>query len=286
MGAWDYLKWGHISPQIRNGKLVCALIEVYKGTNEQYPTLITAETYNILKDWMGFREKSRETITPDSWVMRDYWDTEEGFTHWMARDPQQLKSSGIKSLVDSAVRRQGLRTNLTNGKKRHVVQLNHSFRKFRETQLFKANLKEVDINILQGHANEGMIDHYYRPSADPNNRIDDYLINEFLKAEEFLIIDDTKKQIDEFKEDLEQRDLIIAKLAFNTWLKDYKDELSRQLIINEQEANKIITVEEQIKQFKQYFFENYGKEITDNHISKMNIKIFIINPNTRTIATF
>ena len=42
-----------------------------------------------------------------------------------------------------------------------------------------------------------MIDHYYRPSSDPNNRIDDYLINEFLKAEKYLIIDDAHNQIDE-----------------------------------------------------------------------------------------
>ena len=31
LGAYDYLKWGHISPLTRNGKLVSALVEVYKG---------------------------------------------------------------------------------------------------------------------------------------------------------------------------------------------------------------------------------------------------------------
>ena len=162
LGAWDYLKWGHINPQTRNGKLVCSLVEVYKGTDEQYPTLITAEAYNILKEWMDFREKSGEMITPDSWVMRDYWDTKDCFTHGMAREPQQLKSSGVKGLIDSALRRQGLRKNLTNGEKRHDVHLNHALRRFHETELIKANLKQVDISILQGHANEGMIDHYYR----------------------------------------------------------------------------------------------------------------------------
>jgi integrase len=182
LGAWDHLKWGHISPQTRNGKILCALVEVYKNTPEQYPTLITVEAFTILKEWMDFRQRSGEKISPDSWVMRDYWDTEEGFTHGMAREPQQLKSSDIKSLIDSAVRRQGLRRNLTNGEKRHDVQLCHNFRKFRETALIRAGLKIVDVNILQGHANDGMVDHYYRPSADSNNRIDNYLINEFFKS--------------------------------------------------------------------------------------------------------
>jgi hypothetical protein len=94
---------------------------------------------------------------------------------------------------------------LTDGKKRHDVQLCHSFRKYRETQLFHANLKEVDINILQGHANGGMVDHYYRPSADPNNRIDDYLINEFLKAEKFLIVDQKDKEITEIRKELDKK---------------------------------------------------------------------------------
>ena len=71
--------------------------------------------------------------------------------------------------------------------------------------MIKANLKQVDVNILQGHANDGMIDHYYRPSMNPDNRIDDYLINEFLKAERFLIIDEKVKEIDEIRKELDKK---------------------------------------------------------------------------------
>jgi hypothetical protein len=182
-------------------------------------------------EWRYFREKSGEIITPDSWVMRDYWDTEEGFTHGMAREPQQLKSSGIKSLVDSAVRRQGLRINLTNGEKRHDVQLCHSFRKYRETQLILGGLKLVDVNILQGHANDGMVDHYYRPSVDPNNRIDDYLINEFLKAEKFLIVNEKDKEIDEIRKEFDKKHEDIKKEIqkdTNKQIEELKNEMEYQ----------------------------------------------------------
>ena len=205
LGAWDYLKWSHITPLSRDGKVICALTELYYGTDEQYPTLITKEAYMELAKWMEFRRESGEKINNDSWVMRHYWDTKEGFTHGSISNPEQLKSYGIKSLLDSALTRQGLRKNLPNGKTRHEVKLAHGFRKHHETQLIKAGLRQVDVNILQGHANDGMIDHYYRPSMNPDNRIDDYLINEFLKAERFLIIDEKDKEIDEIRKELDKK---------------------------------------------------------------------------------
>lgn len=41
IGAWDYLKWNNIVPIKRNEQIVAALMEVYDGTDSQYPTLIT-----------------------------------------------------------------------------------------------------------------------------------------------------------------------------------------------------------------------------------------------------
>lgn len=277
LGAWDFLKWGHISPQKRNGKIVCALVEVYKDTPEQYPTIITVEAYNALKEWMDFRDRSGETITTDSWVMRDYWDTEKGFTHGLAREPEPLKSSGIKSLIDSAVRRQGLRKNLTNGKKRHDVQLNHAFRKFHETELIKANLKQVDINILQGHANEGMIDHYYRPSSDPNSRIDDYLINEFLKAEKYLTIEENNIPIEERETRLEikyeKKILFIQFTNFIDRLLEVNAEkrLEYAKILADQNNGKLdriipaITLEPD-KQLEYFLVSNEGRRLTNKEI--------------------
>jgi hypothetical protein len=205
LGTWNYLKWSHINPITKDDKVICALIELYYGTDEQYPTLITKEAYQELEKWKEFRKKSGEEVNDDSWVMRQYWDTKEGFTHGSISKPAQLTSNGVKSLLDSALRRQGLRKNLPDGKTRHDVKLAHGFRKFHETQLIKAGLKQVDMNILQGHANDGMIDHYYRPSVNPNNRIDEYLINEFLKAERFLIVDEKYKEIDEIRKELDKK---------------------------------------------------------------------------------
>jgi hypothetical protein len=230
LGAWDYLKWSHITPLAREGKVICALIELYYGTDEQYPTLITKEAYMELAKWMEFRRKSGEEINDDSWIMRHYWDIKEGFTRSISK-VEQLKSYGVKSLLDSALRRQGLRKNLSDGKTRHDVKLAHTFRKLHETQLIKAGLKQVDVNILQGHANDGMIDYYYRPSMNPDNRIDDYLINEFLKAERFLIIDKKNKEIDEIRKELDKKYEDVKKelqIDTNKQIEELKSEIEHQ----------------------------------------------------------
>lgn len=184
-----------------------------------------------LAKWMEFRRKSGEEINGDSWVMRHYWDTKEGFTHGSISKPEQLTSNGIKSLLDSAVRRQGLRKNLPDGKTRHEVKLAHGFRKLHETQLIKAGLKQVDVNILQGHANDGMVDHYYRPSMNPDNRIDDYLINEFLKAERFLIVDEKQKENDELRKELDKKYEDVKKeveLDIIKQMEEYKKKLKHE----------------------------------------------------------
>jgi hypothetical protein len=51
VGAWDYLKWNHISPIIRDHKLLAAKINVYAGENDEYITFITPEAYLSQRLW-------------------------------------------------------------------------------------------------------------------------------------------------------------------------------------------------------------------------------------------
>jgi integrase len=74
LGAWDYLKWGHIRPIETNGKLVAAKIVVYAGEEEEYFSYISLEAYLALEDWINYRKDSGEVISDESWLMRDLWD--------------------------------------------------------------------------------------------------------------------------------------------------------------------------------------------------------------------
>ena len=55
VGAWDYLKWGHIVPIDKNGHLVAAKVIVYSKEPDEYFTFITPEAYFALESWMKFR---------------------------------------------------------------------------------------------------------------------------------------------------------------------------------------------------------------------------------------
>jgi hypothetical protein len=50
VGAWDHLKWNHISPIVRDGKLLAAKINVYAGEDDEYTTFITPEADHMPKN--------------------------------------------------------------------------------------------------------------------------------------------------------------------------------------------------------------------------------------------
>ena len=75
--AFDYLKWKHIVPLFdeHNNQMIAAKIIVYEGDREEYFSFITPEAYIEVSSWMEFRASFGESITGDSWVIRDIWQS-------------------------------------------------------------------------------------------------------------------------------------------------------------------------------------------------------------------
>jgi integrase len=176
VGAWDYLKWGNIVPIKKNDCLVAAKMTVYSGEADEYFTFISREAFMALETWMEFRKKSGESISSDSWIMRNLWNSlrpeENSISKKLANNPEKLNSIGIKRLVERALWTQGLRSKLTNGKKRHEFQTDHGFRKWFKTQSEISGMKPINVEILMGHS-VGLSDSYYR--ATERDLLEDYL---------------------------------------------------------------------------------------------------------------
>jgi integrase len=182
LGAWDYLKWGHIRPYTNgDNEVIAAKILVYAEEEDEYYSFISKEAYIALREWIDYRKLNGENINDDSWVMRDLWDTRVAQGRGRITEPDKLTSAGIKRLINRAIWAQGLRKKLDNGKKRHPFQAIHCYRKWFKTRCEIAGMKPINIEKLLSHS-IGISNSYYRPTEKE-------LLEDYLKVSELLTID-------------------------------------------------------------------------------------------------
>lgn len=208
LGAWDYLKWGHIRPipdESGNREVKAAKIIVYSGEDEEYFSFISKEAYLELREWMLYRENSGEIINEDSWLMRDLWDTRVAVGRGFVTKPKKLAATGIKRLIERAIWAQGLRKRLENGRKRHPFQAIHCFRKWFKTRCEIAGMKPINIEILLSHS-VGISSSYYRPTeAD--------LLADYVKVSDLLTFDKQERMQKELQsyQEKSQEDMHLIK---------------------------------------------------------------------------
>jgi hypothetical protein len=187
IGAWDYLRWGHIKPIEKEGEIVAAKMIVYAGDEEQHVTFMTSEGYNELKKWMDYRKDAGEQINEKSWVMRHLWNTKNGRIFGLITAPKKLKSNGTKALIEDALWSQDIRKKSQINRNRYEFQTDHGFRKWFKTRCELAGMKSINIEILMGHS-VGISDSYYRITEDE-------LQKDYLKAVDFLTINSDRALI-------------------------------------------------------------------------------------------
>jgi hypothetical protein len=154
LGAWNYLKWKHISPIRRKCKIVAAKIIVYQGDPEQYFSFITPEAFSELEKWISYRQQCGEDIMPESWVMRNIWDRNKGSrrTPGIITGPRKLQSDRVKGIMETALWTQGIKHKLEPGKRRHEFQTDHGLRKFFKTKYELAGMMPINIEKLMGNS--------------------------------------------------------------------------------------------------------------------------------------
>jgi len=204
LGAWDYLRWGHICPIEKSGKIVAAKIIVYAGEDEEYFSFITEEAYQALNSWIKYREDAGEIIDENSWLMRDLWDATTPQVRGFITKPKKLAASGIKRLIERAIWAQGLRKKLENGKKRHPFQACHSNRKVFKSRCEIGGMKPINVEKLLSHS-IGISNSYYRPTENE-------LLEDYLKVSDLLQIDkqsQLEKELNQYQSKNQEETYII-----------------------------------------------------------------------------
>jgi len=185
LGVWDYLRWKDIEPITKDGRIVAAKVTVYAGEEDEYISFITPESFYELERWISYRREAGEVIDKNTWVMRQLWNTKEGYYHGIVTEPIKLKSSGIKRLIERNLWSQGIRKKTDIKRNRYEFQTDHGFRKWFKTRCEIAGMKSINIEKLMGHS-VGISDSYYR--ATESELLDDYL-----KAIDLLTINEESR---------------------------------------------------------------------------------------------
>lgn len=157
--------------------ILAAKIITYPGEPEQRFTFISPEAYDVLLDYMSFRQKNGEIITDDSVIIRDEWQTTDvglkrGANRSMASNPKGIKKGSIERYLARAEKKEGFHQELLPGVKRYPIKTVHGFRRFFETQALRAGMTKMNVDYLMGHE-LGISEHYF--DADEFTMLDDYL---------------------------------------------------------------------------------------------------------------
>jgi integrase len=209
IGAWDYLQQKHVTPiKDKAGHIVAAKMVIYATEPEEYFCFITPEAYDALNEWMEFRKNSGEDVTEESFLMRDIWsstefDTFKNSTLGLVKYPKKLKSTGIKSLIERAMRSQGLAKPLPKGVRRRAWKSGHGYRKFFKTQA-EQEMKPANVELLSGR-DIGISQSYYKPTEHQ-------LLEDYMNAISLLTINDEyrlRKRVYELSEKEKESEYII-----------------------------------------------------------------------------
>ena len=148
-----------------------------------------------------------ETITGESWLMRDIWQTtniDYGAKWGLATNPKKLKRQRYKTTFGTCLMGTGDSSTSQRRYKTSRMEAAHGFRKFYKSHAEQV-MRPINVEITMGH-NIGLSASYYKPTE--NQVLEDYL-----KATDLLTISNDKvilkKEVAELQQKSKNNEYII-----------------------------------------------------------------------------
>jgi integrase len=189
-------------------------IEVYKKYKERYVTYCTPESKKYLREYLDYRKRRGERIQDNTPLFRKLFDKYDSI---QTANPIPVATSTIKNVVKELLDKTGIRPparlteeEIAAGKrsKRTNLPAIHGFRKFTITNMIRAKLEYNARERLVGHSLKTLDLNYDR-------REQEELLAEYVKAIDFLTIDDSNKlrrEVDHYKVKASQFDSLRAEI--------------------------------------------------------------------------
>lgn len=225
VGAWENITWRSVFPvyQINDeykielskgetGRIVCAGMTIYKGTSDEYHTLISIEAWKKLEEYkkVWVRKIGRQPIDSDPLILERF------------SEPVPLTVIAIKRRVETILQKSGIRIPLTEGKRRHEVPATHGFRRYWDKVMMNSIKKKDTLGALvlkerlMGH--DGLVhtdkNYYWTDILDsvPDylEAMPDLMINEESRLE--IKLQEEKKKSHEFEKTLKEKEEYILRI--------------------------------------------------------------------------
>jgi integrase len=173
IGALPQLKIKHLA-RVLDGSMY--QISVYDGTPSHYMTFCTPECAKAIDDYLDYRRRCGERLTPESPLIREQFDRNDPFRSVKARPVAQ---STIMNTIKQVLLDAGLRPRLPSqeaireveegerraraGRRKEVMQI-HGLRKFYDTATTQAGVHPLYVEMLLGH-DIALKGSYFKPTT-------------------------------------------------------------------------------------------------------------------------
>jgi integrase len=186
-------------------------VTVYHLDPHEYICFTTPEAAQAIREYLEYRQRCGEKITPETPLIREEFDAD---VHFIARHPKAMRAEALGDILRYRLQKAGiieripLQESQRRGQKRHPIPRSHGFRRFVITAMINHRINETIRNLLTDHSVKLDKDYVY-PTEEEK-------LLEYLKVVDVLTINEEnrlKRKVEKLTVRADKLDILAAQVA-------------------------------------------------------------------------